>query len=382
MEARHPLPTGHVRVPLVDLAAQEAEVAEEVLAAVAEVARGAQFILGARVEAFEQWLARECGAAHAVGVASGTDAIELGLRALGVGAGDAVVTPALSFVAAAEAIAATGARPVFCDVEAETMNASARTVADAIRRARGAGLRVRAVVPVHLFGLCAPGDLSALAKSEEIALVEDAAQALGARDDAGRPAGAAGDAAGISFFPTKNLGAWGDGGAVVTSRDDVAARVRRLRAHGAVAPYRHAELGRNSRLDALQAVVLLAKSRHLPAWQASRARVASRYAAELARLPLVLPHVPPAPATPAWHAYVVRTPCRDALGAFLRDAGVETRVYYPVPLHRQECFLGLDEPALPGVEAICQTALAFPLFPAMTDEQQGYVLEQVARFHA
>jgi len=370
------------RVPLVDLAAQEAEVAEEALAAVAEVVRGAEFVLGARVEAFERWLARECGVAHAVGVASGTDAIELGLRALGIGTGDAVVTPALSFVAAAEAIAATGARPVFCDVEVETMNASARTVDEAIRRARAAGLRVRAVVPVDLFGLCAPRrELAALAAREEVALVVDAAQALGARDDTGRPAGAAGDAGCISFFPTKNLGAWGDGGAVVTARDDVAARVRRLRAHGAVAPYRHAELGRNSRLDALQAAVLLAKSRRLPAWQASRARIASRYAAEFARLPLVLPHVPPAPAAPAWHAYVVRTPRRDALGAFLRDAGVETRVYYPVPLHRQECFRGLDEPTLPAAETICQTALAFPVFPAMSEAQQTHVLEQVTRFH-
>jgi dTDP-4-amino-4,6-dideoxygalactose transaminase len=272
---------------------------------------------------------------------------------------------------------------VFCDVEAETMNASARTVRDALRRARAAGLRVRAVVPVHLFGLCTPmTELAALAKSDGLALVEDAAQALGARDDAGRSAGGAGDAGCISFFPTKNLGAWGDGGAMVTSRDDVAARLRRLRAHGAVAPYRHAELGRNSRLDALQAAVLLAKTRHLPRWQASRARLASRYATELARLPLVLPHVPPAPAAPAWHAYVVRTPRRDALGAFLRDAGVETRVYYPVPLHRQECFRALEEPALPVTEAICATALALPLFPAMKDEQQGHVLEQVTRFLA
>jgi len=370
------------RVPLVDLAAQEAEVVAEALAAIAEVARGAQFVLGTRVEAFGQWLAPECGAAHAVGVASGTDAIELSLRALGVGAGDAVVTPALSFVAAAEAIASTGARPVFCDIEPETMNASARTVGDALRRARAAGWRVRAVVPVHLFGLCAPmKELAALASSERVALVEDAAQALGARDDAGRPAGAGGDAGCISFFPTKNLGAWGDGGAVVTSRDDVAGRLRRLRAHGAVAPYRHAELGRNSRLDALQAAVLLAKSRHLPAWQASRARIASRYLAELAGLPLVLPHVPPAPARPAWHAFVVRSPRRDALGAFLHEAGVETRVYYPVPLHRQECFRNLEEPALPGAEDVCRTALALPLFPAMTQEQQGRVLEQVSRFH-
>jgi dTDP-4-amino-4,6-dideoxygalactose transaminase len=371
------------RVPLVDLAAQEGEVAEEVLVAIADVARGAQFVLGARVEAFETWLAGECGAAHAVGVASGTDAIELALRALGVGVGDAVVTPALSFVAAAEAIATTGARPVFCDVERETMNASARTVEGAMRRARAAGLRVRAVVPVHLFGRCAPvRELKALAAREGVALVDDAAQALGGRDDEGGAAVGAGDAGCLSFFPTKNLGAWGDGGAVVTSRDDVAARVRRLRAHGAVAPYTHAELGRNSRLDALQAAVLLTKSRRLPRWHAARARLAARYVEALGGLPLILPGAPASPAVHAWHAYVVRTPRRDALAAFLREHGVESRVYYPVPLHRQPVFQALGEPALPVAEDFCRTALALPIFPVMTDAQQGHVIEQVTRFHA
>jgi dTDP-4-amino-4,6-dideoxygalactose transaminase len=372
-----------MRVPLIGLAVQEAEVAEEVLAAIAELARGAEFILGARVEAFERWLAEECGAAHAVGVASGTDAVELTLRALDVGAGDAVVTPALSFVAAAEAIAATGARPVFCDVEPETMNASARTVEEAIRRARAAGLRVRAVVPVHLFGQCAPmAELKGIAAREGLVLVDDAAQALGGRDAAGTPSVGAGDAGCVSFFPTKNLGAWGDGGAVVTSRDDVAARVRRLRAHGAVAAYTYAELGRNSRLDALQAAVLLAKAPRLPAWQAARARVASRYGEALAALPLVLPRPPPPPAAHAWHAYVVRTPRRDGLAAFLREHGVESRVYYPLPLHRQPVFLSLGEPPLPVAEGICRTALALPLFPAITDAQQGHVIDQVTRFHA
>jgi len=371
------------RVPLVDLAAQEAEVAEEALAAVAGVAHDAQFILGARVEAFERWLARECGAAHAVGVASGTDAVELSLRALGAGQGDAVITPALSFIAAAEAIAHTGARPVFCDVEPETMNASARTVEDALARARAAGLRVRAVVPVHLFGLCAPmEELRALAAREGLALVEDAAQALGARDDGGRAAAGGADAGCISFFPTKNLGAWGDGGAVVTSRDELAARVRRLRAHGASAPYVHAELGRNSRLDALQAAVLLAKSPRLPAWQAARARLAARYLEAFAGLPLVLPRAPPPPAARAWHAFVVRTPRRDALAAMLREHGVETRVYYPLPLHRQPPFLALGEPALPVTEEVCRTALAVPLFPAMTEAQQSHVVAQITRFHA
>jgi dTDP-4-amino-4,6-dideoxygalactose transaminase len=369
------------RVPLIDLAALEATIAEETLAAVADVAREAQFVLGARVEAFERWLADACGARHAVGVASGTDAIELALRALGVGAGDAVVTPALSFVAAAEAIAATGARPVFCDVEPESMNASARTVGEALERARRRGWRVRAIVPVHLFGVCAPmRELVALARREGIVLLEDAAQAIGALDDAGRPAAGVGDAGCLSFFPSKNLGAWGDGGAVVTSREDVASRVRRLRAHGATAPYTHGERGRNSRLDALQAAVLLVKSRHLAAWQASRARLASRYLAELAPLPLVLPRAPEAPGVHAWHAFVVRTPRRDALADRLRDHGVETRVYYPVPLHRQPCFASLDEPPFAAAEEACATALALPIFPTMTEAQQATVLEQVTRF--
>lgn len=368
------------RVPLVDLSALEASVAPETLAAVAEVARDARFVLGPRVEAFEAWLAAQCGAAHAVGVASGTDALELALRALGVGPGDAVVTPALSFIAAAEAIAVVGARPVFCDVDPRTMNASARTMDEALARARRTGLRVRALLPVHLFGACAPmSELKELASRERVAIVEDAAQALGATDEAGRPPGAAGDAACVSFFPTKNLGAWGDGGAVVTSRDDVAARVRRLRAHGATGPYVHAEPGRNSRLDAVQAAVLLAKSRHLPAWQAARARLAARYLRELDGLPLLLPHAPPSPARPAWHAFVVRSHRRDELAASLREHGVETRVYYPVPLHRQPCFEAVGEPPLPEAEAICRTALALPLFPTMSDEQQALVIDVARR---
>jgi len=370
-----------MRVPFVDLGAQEAAGAAEALAAIAEVAREARFVLGARVEAFERWLAAECGAAHAVGVASGTDALELSLRALGVGAGDAVVTPAFSFIAAAEAIAAAGARPVFCDVDGSTLDASEETVAHAIVRARDAGLRVRAIVPVHLFGRCAPlGPLAALATREGIAVVEDAAQALGARDDAGRPAGGTGDTGCFSFFPAKNLGAWGDAGAVVTSRADAAVRLRSLRSHGTVAPYVHAEQGRNSRLDAVQAAVLLAKAPRLPGWQQARARAASAYRAALHALPLELPADPPPPAVHAWQAFVVRTRRRDALAGWLREHGVETRVYYPVPLHRQPCFAALGEPALPVAEEACRTALALPLSPSLRPEQQAHVIEQVIAF--
>jgi dTDP-4-amino-4,6-dideoxygalactose transaminase len=370
-----------MKVPLVDLASQEAAVAAQALDAIAQVARDATFVLGERVAAFERWLAGACGAAHAVGVASGTDALELALRGLGVGPGDAVVTPAFSFVAAAEAIAAAGARPVFCDVDAATLNATPRTVADAVARARAAGLRVGAIVPVDLFGLCAPVDaLAALARAEGVPLVEDAAQALGARDEAGRPPGSRADAACFSFFPTKSLGAWGDGGAVVTSSAALADRVRRLRVHGASAPYVHAEPGRNSRLDALQAAVLLVKAPHVASWQAARERLAARYLAELARFPVVLPHAPSAPQVHAWHAFVVRTARRDELAALLRERGVESRVYYPIPLHRQPCFAPLAEPPLPVAEDACRTALALPVFPTMTEDQQAHVIESLGQF--
>jgi dTDP-4-amino-4,6-dideoxygalactose transaminase len=370
-----------MRVPLVDLASQEAAVAEQALAAIAGVAREAAFVLGERVGAFERWLAGACGAAHAVGVASGTDAIELALRALRIGAGDAVVTPAFSFVAAAEAIAATGARPVFCDVDEATLNASPRTVADAVARGRARGLRLRAIVPVHLFGLSAPVDeLAELARGEGLAIVEDAAQALGALDARGQPPGSRADAACFSFFPTKSLGAWGDGGAVVTPRADVADRVRRLRAHGATGQYVHAEAGRNSRLDAVQAAVLLAKTPHVPSWQAARTRLAARYLAALRPFPLVLPHAPVPPAVHAWHAFVVRTARRDELASWLRERGVETRAYYPLPLHRQPCFASLDEPPLPAAEHACRMSLALPSFPTMSEAQQTHVIDSVTRF--
>jgi dTDP-4-amino-4,6-dideoxygalactose transaminase len=369
------------RVPFVDLVAQEAPVVDDVLAAIGQVAREARFVLGARVEAFERWLSRECETTYAVGVASGSDALELTLRALDIGAGDAGVTPALSFVAAAEAIAAVGARPVFCDIDPETMNASEQTVSFAIDRARRKGMRVRAILPVHLFGLCAPlGALSALAAREGLALVEDAAQAIGARDEAGRASGSVGDAACFSFFPTKNLGAWGDGGAMVTGREDLARRVRGLRVHGALEPYVHAELGRNSRLDAVQAAVLLTKASRLPEWQHARDRIAHRYNTDLAHLPLTLPVQPKSPAVHAWHAFVVRSDRRDGLASALRECGVEARVYYPVPLHRQPCFESLEEPSLPVAEQASRTALALPVFPTMSEDQQAYVIEQVGRF--
>jgi len=369
-------------IPLVDLAAQDAAVRDEALAEIAKVAQGGHFILGSSVERFERWLATACGVRHAVGVASGTDALELGLRALGVGPGDGVVTPAFAFIAAAEAIAATGARPLFCDVEDETLCASARTMAVAVERGRHLGLAVRALLPVHLFGACAPlAELQALARSEGLALVEDAAQALGARDASRLAAGAVGELACFSFFPTKPLGAWGDGGAVVTDDEGFAQRIRLLRAHGATAPYVHRETGRNSRLDAIQAAVLWVKTRHLASWQEARAKVAARYRAGLRDLPLVLAPDRPPPSVHAWHAFVVRVDGRrDALSAWLDSRAVATRVYYPLPLHRQPCFLHLGEPPCPNAERACRTALALPMSAALTAAQAQEVIDAIRAF--
>jgi dTDP-4-amino-4,6-dideoxygalactose transaminase len=372
-----------MRVPLNDLAAQQAAVKDDIVAAIARLGADARFILGAPVEELERWLAHACGVPHAVGVASGTDAIELSLRALGVGAGDAVITPAFSFIAAAEAIVQAGARPVFCDVDPDTLCASIETVQKAVSRATHAGLRLRAFVPVHLFGRCsATRELRLLAANEGMAFVADAAQAIGARDEAGQPAGSVGKAGCFSFFPTKNLGAWGDGGAVVTVDGEIATRVRWLRAHGAIAPYVHYAAGRNSRLDAVQAAVLLAKVPHLASWQAARDRLAARYAVELAGLPLSVPVAPAPPARHAWHAFVVRTPRRDALSAFLHERGVETRVYYPLSLNRQPCFEPLGEPEMPVSEEACRMALALPFHPALSDDAQAYVIDAVRAFFA
>jgi dTDP-4-amino-4,6-dideoxygalactose transaminase len=241
---------------------------------------------------------------------------------------------------------------------------------------------VKAIVPVHLFGVCANlTELAALAKSEQAALVEDAAQSLGARDSSGCIAGGMGEVGCFSFFPTKPLGAWGDGGAIVTDDDAVAQRLRRLRVHGATSPYIHETIGRNSRLDSIQAAVLWVKSRHLASWQRQRAYRATRYLEAFDGLPVLLPATAPAPALHAWHAFVIRVERdRDKLAAWLACRGVASRVYYPLGLHQQPCFLHLGEPSLPNSEMACQTALAIPISAALTDAEQDIVIEAVQSF--
>ena len=364
-------------LPLCDLRAQDARIAEEVRAAVLRIADAQAFVLGEVVAKFEAQLAAGAGVAHAVGVASGSDALRLSLIAAGVRPGDAVLTTPFTFFATAGAIHHVGAVPVFADVDAQTFTLTAATCRARLERA-GAGPRVRALLPVHLFGQCAPmAELSAFAAEHELVVVEDAAQALGATVD-GKPAGSLGLAAAVSFFPSKNLGAWGDGGAVLTSDPALAARVRRLRAHGFDAEGRVHEVGFNSRLDALQAAVLTVKARHLGQWNEERRAAAARYRVLLEGTPLELP-IERAGATHVYHQYVVRTPQRDALAQHLTGQGIATRAYYGIPLHQQPCFAREGE-SLPVAEELARTSLALPMFAELTAAQQERVADAVRAF--
>ena len=362
------------RVPFLDLAALHAELREELEAAAVAVMRSDRVLMGPALEAFEQEWAAAVGAGAAVGVGSGLDALSLGLRALGVGTGDEVLVPSHTFVATWLAVVHVGAVPVPVDVCPVTGLWDAATVAAAI------GPRTRALVPVHLYGH--PVDLAplmALAEQHDLRVLDDAAQAHGARQD-GRPVGALGHATAWSFYPGKNLGALGDGGAVTTSDPAVAARLRSLRNYGSAEKYVHDEIGWNSRLDELQAAVLSVKLRRLAEHNARRAAVARRYTEGLAGLDLELPGTA-AGADPVWHLYVVRTPDRDALRAELADRGVETGVHYPVPPHRQRAFAGTPAAAahLPVADRLAREVLSLPMGPHLTQEQQERVIDAVRR---
>ena len=337
----------------------------------AEVARSGRYILGPEVEAFERELADYLGAAHAVGVGNGTDALSIGLRALGVEAGDDVVVPSFTFYATVEAVAAIGARPLFCDVDPATFCVTRATVETALTE------RTRAILPVHLFGNVAPvAELRALG----LPILEDVAQAAGATFH-GRRAGALGDAAAFSFFPSKNLGGLGDGGALVTGDDAVAERARLLRAHGSRDKETYTEVGYNSRLGALQAAALRVLLPELDGWNERRRAVASRYAERALWEYLALPE--PNPGTEhVYHLYVARHPRPDDLAAQLRARGVEARGYYRRPVHLQPAMEHLlsegGPPDLPGTDEAARTNLALPMGPTLTDEQIDEVLAACA----
>lgn len=347
----------------------------ELEAAALRVLRSGRYILGSEVAAFEREVAHYLGATDAVGVASGTDAIELGLRAVGIGSGDRVLTSPLTFFATASAILATGAQPVFADVTPDTLTLDP----DGTREVLAGDGRIRAMIPVHLYGQ--PADMEPLiqaANDHGVTVIEDVAQAFGARY-AGSSAGTLGDAGAFSFFPTKNLGGFGDGGLVATHREDIAERVRALRAHGATAKYHHAVIGRNSRLDELQAAMLRARLRHVDALLARRNELAERYDAALVGSEVVSP-ARAAGRTHTFHLYVIRVEgARDELRARLREAGIHTAIHYEVPLHLQEALSGLNyrEGDFPVAERASKEILSLPLFPSMRESEVDRVAELV-----
>jgi dTDP-4-amino-4,6-dideoxygalactose transaminase len=355
-------------IPLVDLRAQLEPIRAEIEAAVMGVIRSGRFILGPEGEALERELAAFCGVSHAVGVASGTDALLLTLRALGIGAGDEVVTTPFTFFASAEAVAALGAKPAFADIDPATLNV------DLTALERSLTSKTKAIVSVHIFGQMLNMErLTDIAAARDIPVIEDAAQAIGA-SWGGRRAGAWGRAAAFSFFPTKNLGAYGDGGMIVTDDAGLAAELRALRFHGCRVKYYHDSVGYNSRLDEIQAAVLRVKLRCLQDWNAARRRVAEVYDAAFADLAaagrLALPKREPG-GEPVYHLYTLRTAKRERLAAALRGRGVASAVYYPVPLHLQKAFaaLGYRSGDLPQAERACREALAIPCYPELSPEQ-------------
>ena len=375
-----PLPKRHMQVPMNDLNAQYQRIKGEVDAAMAGVMEAQSFILGPQVKRFEADFAAHCRVSHCIGVNSGTDALVLALLAAGVGEGDEVIAPALTFGATVEAICQVGARPVLCDIDPDYYTIDP----EGVRRLIGA--RTRAVIPVHLYGQVADMDaLAALASEHDLALVEDAAQAHGARYR-GRTAGSLGRAGCFSFYPGKNLGAYGDAGGITTDDDVLAERLRRLRNHGQVAgdKFNYREIGFNSRMDGMQGAVLGAKLAHLDDWNERRRAIAARYCAELGAIdgiahPVEAPHV-----HHVYHLYVIRIPDREALAASLADQGIETAVHYPHPLHLTPAFrlLGCGEGSLPVSERVCSEILSLPLYPEMGDEQVDWVIDAIWRHYA
>jgi dTDP-4-amino-4,6-dideoxygalactose transaminase len=368
-------------VPLLDLKAQYETIREDMEREVRKVFESQMFILGDRVECIERQLAAYCGAAFGIGVTSGTDALLIALMNESIGAGDEVITTPFSFFATAGSIARTGARPVFADIDPVTFNLDPAGLEGA------ASDRTRAVMPVHLFGqLAEMAPLEALARRRGWTVIEDAAQAIGASRD-GRAAGACGDYGCFSFFPSKNLGAAGDGGMVTTNDPERARGVRELRNHGMEPKYYHRRIGGNFRLDALQAAVLCVKLQHLDAWHAARARNAERHHELLAERGLVKRGLVRLPVSlggrHVWNQYTLRVSRRDALRDFLRERNIGCDIYYPVPLHLQECFrdLGYARGDFPVSEKAADEVLSIPVYPELTQEQAVEVADAFAAFY-
>ena len=364
-------------VPQMDLCAQYLQIGGEIREAVNKVLASQHFVLGQEGAALEQEIAALCGVRHGIGVASGTDALILALRAVGVAAGDEVILPPFTFVATGSAVSALGALPVFADIEPSTFNVSAAEISRRINP------RTRAIVVVHLYGLAADMDpIRELAARHGLPVVEDNAQAIGATYK-GRPAGSLGDVACISFYPTKNLGAYGDAGMIATDSPELDRRLRTLRNHGQESRYHSVEPGWNSRLDEIQAAVLRVKLRHLKQWERARRAHAARYSGLLAQVGAVqTPAIPP-DCQHVFHQYTIRASRRDELQRFLTDRKIGNAVYYPVPLHLQRIYLGLGHRSgdFPAAEKAAAEVLSLPMFPELHAEQIERVAAAIAEFY-
>jgi dTDP-4-amino-4,6-dideoxygalactose transaminase len=366
-----------MKVPYIDLQRQAAQLRAELLEELAKVVDECTFVLGPHVSAFEEEFAKYLGVKHCVAVNSGTSALHLALRVLDIGPGDEVITTPFTFVATAWAIAYVGAKPIFVDVDPTTFNIDPAAVERAITP------RTRAIIVVHLFGL--PCDMDALVKICDrygLVLVEDAAQAHGARYG-GRMIGTFGRVACFSFYPTKNLGAIGEGGALVTDEPNIAVRARSLRDHGSDRKYHHVEVGYNYRMEGIQGAILKVKLKYLDQWNAERARLARLYIDLLSDTPLTLPRQNPG-CIPVWHLFTVRCNRRDELKRYLEEHGVGTAIHYPIPLHLQPAFahLGYKPGDLPVAEQLSRECLSLPLYPGLTEEEVKFVADTIRKFFA
>jgi dTDP-4-amino-4,6-dideoxygalactose transaminase len=368
-----------LKVPLLDLKAQYSAIRFEIGHAIERVVESQHFILGPEVEALEKEIAAFCQGRFAIGVSSGTDALLAALMAVGTKPGDEVITSAYSFFATAGVIARLGGRPVFVDINPSSFNLDSSAVGKKITS------RTKAIMPVHLFGQCAAmNPIMEVIKGKGIHVIEDAAQAIGAWDNKERQAGTIGHIGCFSFFPSKNLGAFGDAGMVITNDDQVAETLRVLRVHGAKPKYHHGVVGGNFRLDALQATILRVKLKHLTKWTEMRRNNANRYCSLFEEMGLSrCVRVPEDSRGHIYNQFVCRFPDRDRLQSFLCEKGIETEVYYPVPLHLQACFsdLGYRTGDFPNAEAAAAESLALPIYPELTEEQQRYVVEQIGKFY-
>jgi len=393
-----------MRVPLLDLRGQMAPLRDEILAEIADLYDSTGYILGPRVQRFEGEAARYCGAAHGIGVSSGTDALLAAMMALGVGEGDYVLTTPYTFIATLGCILRLGARPLFADIDPVSYNIDPERMEEVLRAPEYAG-RVKAVLPVHLYGQCADmRRIGALAAEHGIPVVEDAAQAIGAMcplEENGRRvwkrAGTMGDAGCFSFFPSKNLGAIGDGGLITVNDAALAEKIRIIRVHGGSPKYHHAVVGGNFRLDPIQAAALSVKLPHLPGWHRARRDNAERYRALFSGAGLVdsgvvrLPVAVYAGAAEKdgiddYHIYnqfVIRVRDRDALKKHLDEHGIGSEIYYPIPMHKQGCVahLGVGELSFPEAEKAALCTLALPIYPELTPDMQAYVVEKIAEFY-